>query len=224
LKKIQQGADLVIGSRYLPQSQVLERSFLRGLTSWGYYFLASHLLSLKVSDFPCGFKAINQRVKEEILPRVQNNQWFFDTELLVLTWQAGLRISEVPVVWKESSRASKVSLLKVIKNYLQEIFKLKARLKKNMRLCLVIPVYNEEKDLPICLKKLVSFCRQEIKDWEWSILIADNGSSDQTWLVAQELSKNYPEATAVKIETKGRGLALKKTWGIARQIRYFIWM
>ncbi len=82
-----------------------------------------------------------------------------------------------------------------------------------MRLCLVIPVYNEEKDLPICLKKLVSFCRQEIKDWEWSILIADNGSSDQTWLVAQELSKNYPEATAVKIETKGRGLALKKTWG-----------
>ena len=35
------------------------------------------------------------------MPQVENNQWFFDTELLLLAEERGLRIHEVPVDWVE---------------------------------------------------------------------------------------------------------------------------
>ncbi len=51
------------------------------------------------SDAQCGFKAIRADVARELLPLVEDNGWFFDTELLVLAERAGLRIHEVPVDW-----------------------------------------------------------------------------------------------------------------------------
>jgi hypothetical protein len=53
------------------------------------------------SDAQCGFKAIKRGVAEELLPRVEDEEWFFDTELLLLAEEWGYRISEVPVDWIE---------------------------------------------------------------------------------------------------------------------------
>ncbi len=96
-------ADIAVGSRYLPGSRT-ERGSLRRLTSWCYRLLLRLLFSLHVSDPPCGFKAVNERVVREIAPLVRDRQWFFDTELLIRAQAAGMHIAEVPVTWHEPRR------------------------------------------------------------------------------------------------------------------------
>jgi Glycosyl transferase family 2 len=54
---------------------------------------------LGVRDAQCGFKAIRADVARRVLPMVEDNTWFFDTELLVVAERAGLRIAEMPVDW-----------------------------------------------------------------------------------------------------------------------------
>jgi putative flippase GtrA len=58
-----------------------------------------HTLAARFSDAQCGFKAIRREVAARLLPLVEDNGWFFDTELLVLAERSGLRIHEVPVDW-----------------------------------------------------------------------------------------------------------------------------
>lgn len=124
IEGVADGYDVVVGSRFLASSQVSGRNLLRRLTSWGYSLIARSLLRLKVKDAPCGFKAINQRVKEKILPQVENTQWFFDTELLMRAERAGLKILEVPVIWQESKRVSRVSVIRLSLQYLKELIRL----------------------------------------------------------------------------------------------------
>jgi len=57
------------------------------------------VLQVRFSDGQCGFKAVRRDAAEQLLPLVEDTGWFFDTELLVLGEQAGLRIDEVPVDW-----------------------------------------------------------------------------------------------------------------------------
>ena len=49
---------------------------------------------------------------------------------------------------------------------------------------IVIPVYNEEHSLPVCLERLLPFCRENLTDYRWRVVIADNGSIDGTLEVA----------------------------------------
>jgi hypothetical protein len=50
-------------------------------------------------DAQCGFKALAREVAQDIVPLVQDNTWFFDTEVLLLAERRGYRIREVPVEW-----------------------------------------------------------------------------------------------------------------------------
>ena len=91
-------SDLAIGTRLRHGSRV-ERGPKRELISRGYNLLLRGALRAHFSDAQCGFKAIRADVAREVLPLVEDNAWFFDTELLVLAERAGLRIHEVPVDW-----------------------------------------------------------------------------------------------------------------------------
>jgi putative flippase GtrA len=91
-------SDLAIGTR-LGRGSRVERGPRRELVSRGYNLLLRGTLRARFSDAQCGFKAIRADVAREVLPLVEDNAWFFDTELLVLAERAGLRIHEVPVDW-----------------------------------------------------------------------------------------------------------------------------
>jgi putative flippase GtrA len=91
-------SDLAIGSRLRPGSRVT-RGPKREVISRGYNLLVRQALRTRFSDAQCGFKAIRRDVAREVLPLVEDDAWFFDTELLVLAERAGLRIHEVPVDW-----------------------------------------------------------------------------------------------------------------------------
>ncbi|GAA1013075.1 glycosyl transferase [Acrocarpospora pleiomorpha] len=91
-------SDLAIGSRLTRGARVI-RGPKREIISRCYNLLLRGALWARFSDAQCGFKALRADVAARLLPLVEDTGWFFDTELLVLTERAGLRIHEVPVDW-----------------------------------------------------------------------------------------------------------------------------
>lgn len=77
-----------------------------------------------------------------------------------------------------------------------------------------IPVLNEEATLERQVGILHEFLRTHFPDpGQWRIVIADNGSTDQTLPIAKGLQARYPEVAVVNVPEKGVGLALKTSWG-----------
>jgi hypothetical protein len=93
-------SDLAIGTRLHSASRV-QRSAKRELISRSYNRLLRLVLRARFSDAQCGFKAIRSEAAHELLLLVADQEWFFDTELLVLAERHGMRIHEVPVDWVE---------------------------------------------------------------------------------------------------------------------------
>ncbi len=95
-----EGYDVAIGSRLLPQSRVEGRTLKREVVSRSYNALIRVMFPKKTfRDAQCGFKAVSRQVAECVVPYVENTGWFFDTELLLLSLRAGYRIKEIPVHW-----------------------------------------------------------------------------------------------------------------------------
>ena len=66
-----------------------------------------------------------------------------------------------------------------------------------LKMSLIIPCYNESKNLPLLLSKCKEINSKE-KDIE--IVIVDNGSTDETSIVLDEIASNLPFITRVKVE------------------------
>jgi glycosyltransferase involved in cell wall biosynthesis len=123
-------ADLVIGSRLMPDSKI-SRSFIRELSSQSYNFLSRVILGHNFSDMQCGFKAIRADVFKKIAPHINDAKWFFDTELIIFTKKLGFRVKEVPVDWSENRydmRKSKVHMFRDSFKFFCDLIKLKIRL------------------------------------------------------------------------------------------------
>jgi glycosyltransferase involved in cell wall biosynthesis len=102
-------SDIAIGTR-LARGAHVERCLRRELISRAYNRLLRLVLRAGFSDAQCGFKAIRADVARELMPLIADEEWFFDTELLVLAQRRGLRIHEVPVDWTEDDD-SRVELI-----------------------------------------------------------------------------------------------------------------
>ncbi|MFI5677006.1 glycosyltransferase [Streptomyces cellulosae] len=75
----------------------------------------------------------------------------------------------------------------------------------------VIPVYNEEKDLQPCVLRLHEHLKRTFP-YAFRITIADNASTDTTPQVSRRLAAELPEVRAFRLEQKGRGRALRTVW------------
>jgi glycosyltransferase involved in cell wall biosynthesis len=95
-------SDVAIGSRLAPGSHVA-RHPKRELISRSYNLMLRAVLATRVRDAQCGFKAVRSSVAQRLLPAIEDNGWFFDTELLLLAERNGLRIHEVPVDWVDDT-------------------------------------------------------------------------------------------------------------------------
>lgn len=123
VEEIERGADVTYGSRFARGAQV-ERSILREITSRGYRALVGMLLGLHASDAQCGFKGVRREAFQKLAPKLQDNNWFFDTELLLHAERSGMRVAEVPVSWVEDrvkGRKSTVKLLRTIFDYIKTV-------------------------------------------------------------------------------------------------------
>jgi glycosyltransferase involved in cell wall biosynthesis len=98
----EKGYDVAIGSRLAGKSKVT-RSLKRRVLTRGYNSIIKGMFWTKFSDAQCGFKAVRTRVFKRILPLIEDNNWFFDTELLILAEKMGHRVYDVPVRWVEDT-------------------------------------------------------------------------------------------------------------------------
>jgi putative flippase GtrA len=91
-------SEVAIGTRLAPGSRVA-RGPKREFISRSYNQLLRASLRARFSDAQCGFKAVRADVLPELLAAVEDQAWFFDTELLIAAQRRGMRIHEVAVDW-----------------------------------------------------------------------------------------------------------------------------
>jgi glycosyltransferase involved in cell wall biosynthesis len=95
-----EGYDIAVGSR-LSSASDTRRSLKREVISRGYNLMIKALFLTRFSDAQCGFKALSRQAVRELVPLAENNEWFFDTELLILAEKGGYRVKDIPVRWLE---------------------------------------------------------------------------------------------------------------------------
>ena len=100
VEAIEEGASIAVGSRLSSGSRV-KRSLKREVVSRGYNLLIRSLFLTPFHDAQCGFKAFTRSTAQAIVPVVRNNEWFFDSELMIIAAKRGLKIKEIPVEWVE---------------------------------------------------------------------------------------------------------------------------
>ncbi len=102
IRAIIDGYDVAIGSRQYKGSEV-ERSFKRELISRGYIWILKLLLGFPFTDAQCGFKAASKKLVNDLFGMIEDDEWFFDTELLFLAYKNGYKVKELPVRWIEDT-------------------------------------------------------------------------------------------------------------------------
>ncbi|MGI8908377.1 MAG: dolichyl-phosphate beta-glucosyltransferase [Candidatus Sumerlaeaceae bacterium] len=106
---IDQGYDVVIGSRALPDSDLAVRQpASRELAGRVFNAAVQTLLVPGLLDTQCGFKLFSARAAEAIFPQQTLKGFAFDVEVLMLARKFGFRIKEAPVRWVDAP-GSKVS-------------------------------------------------------------------------------------------------------------------
>jgi putative flippase GtrA len=98
-------SDLAVGTRLARRARVV-RGPKRELISRAYSHIVRLSLRSRVSDFQCGFKAVRRDRALQLLPLVGDDEWFFDTELIVAAERLGVRISETAVDWTDDPNSS----------------------------------------------------------------------------------------------------------------------
>jgi glycosyltransferase involved in cell wall biosynthesis len=118
-------SDLAIGSRLARGARVV-RGRKRAFISRGYNLLLRRVFGARFSDAQCGFKAGRSNVMRALLPAVEDDSWFFDTELLLVAQRSRLRIHEVPVDWIEDPD-SRVDIARTIRDDLKGLMRVARR-------------------------------------------------------------------------------------------------
>ncbi len=109
--------DIVIGSKYLPESSFnspLSRRFL----SRCYHLFVRFLLRVGVSDTQVGFKVFKRKVLEDVFPRVLVKRFAFDVELLTVSNMRGYSVSEVPVKVNHKDVKRSVDAWEILKMFI----------------------------------------------------------------------------------------------------------
>jgi hypothetical protein len=121
-------AGVAIGSR-LTKGSKTTRGVKREFISRCYNNIIKWTSGTKFSDAQCGFKAIRRDVAAKFLPKIKDNEWFFDTELLIKTERAGVPIHEQPVTWTEDTD-SRVKIVKTAVDDLKGLYRVNKELDK----------------------------------------------------------------------------------------------
>jgi len=123
IEALESGSHIAVGSRLSKESQV-SRGFKREFISRSYNRLINVMFFTGLPDAQCGFKALTRAAAEAILPNIQNNNWFFDTELLIIGAKRGFNIASVPVKWIDDP-TSTVNVVSTAKEDMKGLLRLR---------------------------------------------------------------------------------------------------
>lgn len=128
---------IATGSR-LARGAKIKRQFKREVTSRGYNLLIKLVFGRVFSDAQCGFKAVRKELILPMLALIENNEWFFDSEMLLLAERNHLRIHEVPVDWVEDLD-SRVNIRKTVLEDLKGLWRMRLKFWLGGGLLQVVP-------------------------------------------------------------------------------------
>ena len=96
--------DVVIGSRKVPQANLIRRqNLVRETFGKAFTLLSQVVLGMGVSDFTCGFKCFSAKAADDIFTGSKIERWGFDAEVLYIAKKRGFDIKEVPVSWSNDA-------------------------------------------------------------------------------------------------------------------------
>lgn len=116
VEALESGYHIAVGSRLSKGSRVT-RSFTREFISRSYNLMIKGLFFTSFEDAQCGFKALTRQAARAIVPQIENNNWFFDTELLLIAAKRGYRIKSIPVKWDDDPN----STVKVLRTATEDV-------------------------------------------------------------------------------------------------------
>lgn len=120
--------DVVIGKRIY---RTTISSLHREIMSMGYRWLLDKMIGTGGMDTETGYKFFNRKKIMAVLAKATHPGWFWDTEIMVYAQKAGLRITEVPVLFmRRTDKSSSVRVWRDIPDYVRSLFLLRKRLKK----------------------------------------------------------------------------------------------
>ncbi len=114
--------DVASGSR-LARGARVRRSPRREVLSRGYNLIIRSWMRTRFRDAQCGFKTVRRDAAQRLLPLVRDNEWFFDTELLVLAEKLRYRVCEIPVRWTEDPD-TRVRIARTVRQDLRGLWRL----------------------------------------------------------------------------------------------------
>lgn len=117
------GADIVVGNRLAKDSNTT-RCLKREFISRSYNVVIKLSLGTSFKDAHCGFKTGRREVVQRILPYIEDNEWFFDTEFLFYGEKLGYKIVEIPVTWIEDPD-TKAKIFKDARDDLRGLYRLR---------------------------------------------------------------------------------------------------
>ena len=126
--KIDEGYDLVIGSRYVPGGKMPDFPLPRIILSGGSNFVARTLLGLRARDATAGFRCYRREVLEALpLDTIFSSGYSFLVEMLFMVQRAGFRVGEVPITFMDRTEGTtKISRQEIYKA-IYTVFRLFAR-------------------------------------------------------------------------------------------------
>jgi len=116
-----------IGSRAVDRSTVeLPQGWLRQTMGKSFNLLVRLLTGLSFRDTQCGFKLLDRKAFAPVFHMARVDRFSYDVEILMLASRQGIRVSEIPVLWRNSPQ-SKVSLLRDSTQMLWDIIRITLR-------------------------------------------------------------------------------------------------
>ena len=124
---LNQGYDVVVGSRAMRESQIeVRQPFYRRLGGKGFGLFMHAVVGLEgITDTQCGFKFFTRAAAREIFSRQQIDGYMFDVEILVLARRLGYRIQQVPIRWHDDGD-SRLDLVSGNLRNVIDIFRIRA--------------------------------------------------------------------------------------------------
>ncbi|HEV8375038.1 MAG TPA: dolichyl-phosphate beta-glucosyltransferase [Candidatus Polarisedimenticolia bacterium] len=124
-----QGFGGAIGSRAVDRSTVeVRQGWQRRVMGMTFNFLVRVLTGLAYKDTQCGFKLLDRQAFTPIMRRARVDRFSYDVEILMLARLEGIRVAEVPVIWRNSP-LSKVGMLRDSSQMLWDLFRMALRAK-----------------------------------------------------------------------------------------------
>ena len=126
LNEFKKGYDVVVGSKYISGANI-QRIPLRYIISKFYNKVFTKLfLGARFSDAQCGFKSMRKDVAVKLMPKIKDDGWFWDTEMLYLAQKYKYKVREIPVDWVEDPNSG-VKMTKTIILFLRNMISLRLR-------------------------------------------------------------------------------------------------